>query len=91
MALSRRKFFGAMVAAGVAATIDPEELFWTPGKTKFFIPPAPAPQPAIKVLRYDVAILENRWTAVPINSIADMESLERVLGSGHGITLSEWT
>lgn len=40
--LSRRSFFRSVVAAGVAATIDPEELLWIPGKKKIFIPPAPA-------------------------------------------------
>lgn len=36
--LSRRSFFRSMVAAGMVATIDPDELLWTAGKKKIFIP-----------------------------------------------------
>ena len=38
--MDRRNFLTSAVAALGALAIDPEELLWTPGKTKIFIPPA---------------------------------------------------
>lgn len=55
--MTRRSFFSRMIAAGVAATIDPDQLLWVPGKVHYSIPAKP------KVTNL---IVRGTWELVPI-------------------------
>ena len=39
MGLTRRGFLGMLGAAAAGVVADPEQLLWTPGKRKLFVPP----------------------------------------------------
>lgn len=40
--MNRRSFFKRLIQLGLIATIDPEELLWTPNKSRIFVPELPS-------------------------------------------------
>lgn len=93
--LSRRSFFRSMVAAGVVATIDPEELLWVPGKNKVFIPPAPKPMNSCTVCNVAFAVINNVWVpggevTAQAREIAAMIAQLQTVPGPHPVVISTW-
>lgn len=86
-----------MVAAGVVATIDPEELLWTPGKKKIFVPPpAKTPRGYVHVTQRTVAIAytEDAWSERQL-TIADAKDFDAMVAQlrtlpGPNRVISAW-
>lgn len=80
-----------MVAAGVAATIDPEELLWMPGKKKIFVP---APEVIQCWTFRKTAFVIGRWIDVPPTDTAVREmnaAIEKLRLLPGPVRVSSWS
>ncbi len=98
MDLSRRSFFGSMIAAGVVAATDPEELLWTPGKKKIFIPPVlrgPTRQVQsfyAQRLNFEFDRMQAKWEPAELaERISEFEAAVKTLRPPQGRVWGTWS
>lgn len=64
--MTRRSFFSSMIAAGVAATLDTDQLLWTPGKTHISIPATVKPKVVETLGKVKAYTFTIEWQVAPV-------------------------